>query len=326
MNHRDDDGAKTFLDGTHRVVDPATTLAKIKPFAAWMGITRVAVLTGLDVIGIPGRRSRATKFALGRGAPGQGGYTRRGEGLRGDGSRRVLPRREHRLAAAARVVCHVIARHERSRSGNAAVLRRTQLRRRNPAVDRSARPDVHRPLWLPHELVSADFADNSCRILPGCSRPPRMASPPAITGRRQFCTHCTKSWNAMPWRCWRALPERMQDERGLDAACGGWFARPPVAHGVRSSRRRRAPVGRYIGYRAAGFRYCLAAPAAETDAVEPELGSGCHADRDIALSRAFGRGRAGPSDAHLRGARRFRRGWLRCRSNGQRGRTRHGDG
>src|SRR5580692_11305085 len=47
------DGTKHFHAGTHRVVDPATTLARVLPLAPRMGITRVAVLTGLDVLGIP---------------------------------------------------------------------------------------------------------------------------------------------------------------------------------------------------------------------------------------------------------------------------------
>jgi ribosomal protein S12 methylthiotransferase accessory factor len=47
------DGIKRFRDGTHRVIDPAETLARVMPLAARMGITRVAVLTGLDTIGIP---------------------------------------------------------------------------------------------------------------------------------------------------------------------------------------------------------------------------------------------------------------------------------
>src|SRR5580698_8659826 len=47
------DGAKQFRAGTHRVVDPVATLARVLPLAPRMGITRVAVLTGLDVLGIP---------------------------------------------------------------------------------------------------------------------------------------------------------------------------------------------------------------------------------------------------------------------------------
>ena len=47
------DGVKSYWLGTHRVVDPETTLARVMPLAPRMGVTRVAVLTGLDNIGIP---------------------------------------------------------------------------------------------------------------------------------------------------------------------------------------------------------------------------------------------------------------------------------
>jgi YcaO-like protein with predicted kinase domain len=46
-------GAKRFRVGTHRVEPPEQTLARVMPLAPRMGITRVAVLTGLDVLGIP---------------------------------------------------------------------------------------------------------------------------------------------------------------------------------------------------------------------------------------------------------------------------------
>jgi YcaO-like protein with predicted kinase domain len=44
---------KSFRRGTHRVVAPEQTLARILPLMGAMGITRVATITGLDVIGIP---------------------------------------------------------------------------------------------------------------------------------------------------------------------------------------------------------------------------------------------------------------------------------
>jgi YcaO-like protein with predicted kinase domain len=46
-------GAKRYLTGTHRVVSPETTLARVRPFLPVMGITRIANVTGLDHIGIP---------------------------------------------------------------------------------------------------------------------------------------------------------------------------------------------------------------------------------------------------------------------------------
>jgi YcaO-like protein with predicted kinase domain len=39
--------------GTHRLVPPAETLARLRPLLPKLGITRVANVTGLDTIGIP---------------------------------------------------------------------------------------------------------------------------------------------------------------------------------------------------------------------------------------------------------------------------------
>lgn len=44
---------KRFFAGTHRLVPPGETVDRIKPLLPAMGITRVADVTGLDVIGVP---------------------------------------------------------------------------------------------------------------------------------------------------------------------------------------------------------------------------------------------------------------------------------
>ncbi|WP_437728600.1 YcaO-like family protein [Sorangium sp. So ce861] len=44
---------KAFREGTHRLVPPAQTLTRLAPHLAAFGITRVADVTGLDVIGLP---------------------------------------------------------------------------------------------------------------------------------------------------------------------------------------------------------------------------------------------------------------------------------
>jgi YcaO-like protein with predicted kinase domain len=44
---------KHYRRGTHRIQEPAMMLARIAPVCPAMGITRVANLTGLDVVGIP---------------------------------------------------------------------------------------------------------------------------------------------------------------------------------------------------------------------------------------------------------------------------------
>jgi ribosomal protein S12 methylthiotransferase accessory factor len=45
--------AKRHLAGTHRLVPPDETVARVRPVMPQMGITRVADVTGLDTIGIP---------------------------------------------------------------------------------------------------------------------------------------------------------------------------------------------------------------------------------------------------------------------------------
>lgn len=45
--------AKQHTTGTHRLVPPEETVARVRPFLREMGITRVADVTGLDTIGIP---------------------------------------------------------------------------------------------------------------------------------------------------------------------------------------------------------------------------------------------------------------------------------
>src|SRR6516225_5919487 len=44
---------KAFQRGTHRIVEPSETLARYRPLASSMGITRLGNITGLDRIGIP---------------------------------------------------------------------------------------------------------------------------------------------------------------------------------------------------------------------------------------------------------------------------------
>jgi len=44
---------KTYRTGTHRLVAPSATLARVRPLMPVMGITRIANVTGLDRIGLP---------------------------------------------------------------------------------------------------------------------------------------------------------------------------------------------------------------------------------------------------------------------------------
>jgi len=56
MSEPRDDGQgalKRYTSGAHRACAPAETLSRMRPFLAGAGITRVANVTGLDVLGIP---------------------------------------------------------------------------------------------------------------------------------------------------------------------------------------------------------------------------------------------------------------------------------
>jgi ribosomal protein S12 methylthiotransferase accessory factor len=48
-----DPGVKRYRAGTHRLVDPASTLERVRPMLPAMGITRIANITGLDRLGVP---------------------------------------------------------------------------------------------------------------------------------------------------------------------------------------------------------------------------------------------------------------------------------
>jgi len=63
---------KGYVLDTHRLCDPAQTLAAVRPHLADMGITRIANLTGLDRVGLPTvmvtrPNSRSVAVALGKG-------------------------------------------------------------------------------------------------------------------------------------------------------------------------------------------------------------------------------------------------------------------
>ena len=97
-------GAKHYLAGTHRIMDPDATLASVLPHAPRMGITRIAVLTGLDVIGIPvvaAVRPNSRSIAVHQ---GKGVTLSAAKASADHGGGRDLARRNNRVAVAAGLV------------------------------------------------------------------------------------------------------------------------------------------------------------------------------------------------------------------------------
>ncbi len=63
---------KEFLAGTHRLVHPSVTIARVRRVAHELGITRVENITGLDRLGVPvvsvcRPNSRSVAVSMGKG-------------------------------------------------------------------------------------------------------------------------------------------------------------------------------------------------------------------------------------------------------------------
>ena len=85
---------KTYYGGTHRVLPPRDTLAKIEPHLSAIGVTRCADVTDLDRIGIPVFCAIRPLGKMISGHQWQGPWPRRRSGFRLDGSSGDISRRE----------------------------------------------------------------------------------------------------------------------------------------------------------------------------------------------------------------------------------------
>jgi YcaO-like protein with predicted kinase domain len=279
----DDDGPKLYWSGTHRVTDPETTLSRVMPLAARMGITRVAMLTGLDIIGIPvaaAIRPNSRSVAVHQG---------KGTSVPAAKASAVMEAAEAFHAENVRLPLRLASYSELSSETRTADPKRLPRLRGAPEPQRlfwvegrDLMSDC--PLWVPYELVSADYS----------------RSQPADLGHFHTTTNGLASGNH--WleaalhalyevverdaiALWRAAPHA-QRLRALD---------PDTVDGTLSSALlrlfRRAVVDLHIWDVTSDVGLpvfiCLAISPDHTQGVEPEFGAGCHADRDIALSRAL---------------------------------------
>lgn len=153
-----DVGVKGYQHDTHRLVDPAETVARVRRVAPVMGITRVANVTGLDTLGIPvvmavRPNSRSLAVSQGKGLTLDAAKASAlMESVEGYHAERILAPLKH-------------ASYEELRYGHRVV-----------DVDRLPRPDASRfhpelrllwieghdlvadaPTWVPYELVHTDY-------------------------------------------------------------------------------------------------------------------------------------------------------------------------
>ena len=278
-----DDGPKLYWTGTHRIIDPEATLNRVMPLAASLGITQVAMLTGLDIIGIPvaaAIRPNSRTVAVHQG---------KGVSIAAAKASAIMEAVETFHAENIRLPLRLASYSELSAETRATDPKRLPRLRGAPEPTRlfwiEGRDLMSGgPLWVPYELVSADY-----------SRPQ-----PADLGLFQATTNGLASGNHRleavlhalyevverdAIALWRAVPHA-QRLRALD---------PDTVDGTLSRTLlrlfRRAVVDLHIWDVTSDIGLpvfvCLAISPDPTQGVEPEFGAGCHADRDIALSRAL---------------------------------------
>lgn len=279
--HNDD--SKLYRTGTHRVTDPQTTLTRVMPLTPRMGITRVAMLTGLDIIGIPvaaAIRPNSRTVAVHQG---------KGASIPAAKASAVMEAVEAFHAENIRLPLRIASYSELSLEARAADPQRLPCLRGALEAKRlfwiEGRDLMSGgPLWVPYGLVTADYT----------------RSQPADMGHFQATTNGLASGNhpleAMlhalyevverdAIALWRAVPHT-QRLRALD---------PDTVDGTLSNTLlrlfRRAGIDLHIWDVTSDVGLpvfiCLPIPPDPTQGVEPEFGAGCHADRDVALSRAL---------------------------------------
>jgi YcaO-like protein with predicted kinase domain len=280
----DENGLKRFRGGsTHRIIDPEATLHRVMPLASRMGITRVAMLTGLDTIGIPvaaAFRPNSRSVAVHQG---------KGMTIAAAKASAIMEAVETFHAERLRLPLRLASYEELIADTNAADPQCLPRACDAPEPDRCFWVEGEElvsgePLWVPFELVSADY---------------RRAQP-ADLGLFQATTNGLGSGNCAleamlhglyevverdAIALWRAVPAaRSQRAVDLDTVDG-----PACSDLLERFRRASVPVRVWDVTSDVGLPtfVCLAMASDPTQGVEPELGSGCHADRDVALARAL---------------------------------------
>lgn len=275
---------KLFRQGTHRTIGPSDTLARVRPHMARMGITRIGNITGLDRIGIPVAiavrpNSRSVSVSQGKGLElPQAMASALMEASEGFHAEEIGPLRlaAYRDLAAAETVVEPASLCSGGRPFDAA----------RPISWIEGFDLLHQePCWLPAEVVHTDYT---------------VQQPDAffVCGSNGLASgnHLVEAINAALYEvverdavaCWIAKPLLARVGCLLDLAtiddpgCRGLFARYEAARMAL----RVWDITTDLGIPAF---LCEIRDLAAGDPRQPRRfhGSGCHADRAIALSRAL---------------------------------------
>jgi YcaO-like protein with predicted kinase domain len=151
------DTQKRYARGTHRTCAPAETVARMKPHLSQLGITRVANVTGLDILGIP--TTMVTR------PNGRSLSVHQGKGLDIDAARAsgIMEAAEHHLAEHVDPPGALLTAAELRRTSRVAdVSRLPQSIRKFGADDRIPWMEAKdlttgEAVWVPYEMVHVDL-------------------------------------------------------------------------------------------------------------------------------------------------------------------------
>jgi YcaO-like protein with predicted kinase domain len=279
------EGPSPSPSGPHRSVPPETTLARLQPLLPRLGITRLAVLTGLDVVGIPvaaAYRPNSRSIAVHQG---------KGRTLAAAKVSALMEAVECFHAEVFDGPLRLGRADEVARHGEVAPVARLPLTgRADPHTARMLWAEARdlatgRPLFVPYELVSADFS----------------AAAPAGCGVFQQTTNGLGTGNELVEAVLQGLYEVVErdavarwhglsateqaacavDPASVEGAAGTWLLDRLAAARVSV---RLWDITAEVGLPA---YLALAWDSEGVAGIEPESGAGCHASADIALARAL---------------------------------------
>jgi ribosomal protein S12 methylthiotransferase accessory factor len=276
---------KTYRHGTHRTVSPDETLARVRPLMPAMGITRLADLTGLDRIGVPvfaayRPNSRSVATSLGKGLTRSAAMASAlMEAVEGWHAERVeLPLRW--------ASCEELRTRHRLVDVDALPQPRGSLMRpHRPLLWIEGRDLLtEAPVWLPYELVHADFT------LPqpagaGCFRPCTNGLASGNDEVEALCHALAEVIERDANALWNRLEARGRDRTAIDLAS----VDDP---GCREVLDRIEAAGLCVGVwettsdLEVPSYFCLLLDRRVPDA-HPGSGSGAHPAPEIALLRAL---------------------------------------
>jgi YcaO-like protein with predicted kinase domain len=279
---------KRYREGTHRTVGPEETFARVHRLSPVLGITRVADVTGLDVVGLPvvavyRPNARSLSVSFGKGATAE-------------------------AAKASGIMEALEAFHAERVQGPLTLASYNELVCRKAVVDVARLPRLSmstfnenqrllwiegldalsgEPRWLPYEIVHTDFrvplpSGSGCFFM--SSNGLASGNHPLEATLHGICEIVERDANTL----WHTKPRSLQDERLVDlrtvddANCRALIDRLEAAGLL-------VLVWETTSDIALPAYLCAITEASPSSllALGPVFGSGCHTAREIALSRAL---------------------------------------